>query len=62
MTRKRHPTPERRPVTPNALLLDFKVVAYSVDQFLEWLPGVTRAQVEALLDYELMALNQLLAS
>ena len=30
----------------------------SIDQFLEWFPGVTRAQVEALLDYELMALNQ----
>jgi uncharacterized protein (DUF433 family) len=27
----------------------------SVDQFLEWFPGVTRAQVEALLDYERMA-------
>ncbi len=31
----------------------------SIDQFLEWFPGVTRAQVEALLDYELTALNQL---
>jgi uncharacterized protein (DUF433 family) len=29
-----------------------------IDQFLEWFPGVTRAQVEALLDYELTALNQ----
>ncbi|NCJ05724.1 DUF433 domain-containing protein [Synechococcales cyanobacterium C] len=25
----------------------------SIDQFLEWFPGVARAQVEALLDYEL---------
>lgn len=25
----------------------------SIDQFLEWFPGVTRAQVEALLGYEL---------
>jgi uncharacterized protein (DUF433 family) len=31
----------------------------SVDQFLEWFPGVSRSQVEALLDYELIALNQL---
>ena len=30
----------------------------SIDQFLEWFPGVTRAQVEALLDYELTVLNQ----
>jgi uncharacterized protein (DUF433 family) len=29
----------------------------SIDQFLEWFPGVTRAQVEALLDYELTVLN-----
>lgn len=31
----------------------------SIDQFLEWFPGVSRAQVEALLDYELAALDQL---
>ncbi|PSN07418.1 DUF433 domain-containing protein [filamentous cyanobacterium CCT1] len=31
----------------------------SLDQFLEWFPGVTRAQVEALLDYELLVLEQL---
>ena len=24
----------------------------TIDQFLEWFPGVTRAQVEAVLDYE----------
>lgn len=30
----------------------------SIDQFLEWFPGVTRAQVEALLDYELRQLEQ----
>ncbi len=30
----------------------------SIDQFLEWFPGVTRAQVEALLDYELAVLEQ----
>jgi uncharacterized protein (DUF433 family) len=30
----------------------------SVDQFIEWFPGVQRAQVEALLDYELTTLNQ----
>jgi uncharacterized protein (DUF433 family) len=33
----------------------------SIDQFLEWFPGVTRAQVEALLDYELTVLNQLVS-
>ncbi|NJK72541.1 MAG: DUF433 domain-containing protein [Synechococcaceae cyanobacterium SM2_3_60] len=31
----------------------------TVDQFLEWFPGVSRSQVEDLLDYELTALNQL---
>ena len=30
-----------------------------IDQFLEWFPGVTRAQVEALLDHELRPLTQL---
>jgi uncharacterized protein (DUF433 family) len=30
----------------------------SIDQFLEWFPGVIRAQVEALLDYELGLLEQ----
>lgn len=30
----------------------------SIDQFLEWFPGVTRVQVEALLDYELAVLEQ----
>ena len=30
----------------------------SIDQFLEWFPGVTRAQVEALLDRELAVLEQ----
>lgn len=30
----------------------------SVDQFIEWFPGVQRTQVEALLDYELTALNR----
>ncbi|PZO09357.1 MAG: DUF433 domain-containing protein [Leptolyngbya foveolarum] len=31
----------------------------SIDQFLEWFPGVTRAQVEALLDYKFAALEQI---
>lgn len=30
----------------------------SIDQFLEWFLGVTRAQVEALLDYEFQQLEQ----
>ena len=30
----------------------------SIDQFLEWFPGVTREQVEALLEYGLMSLNE----
>jgi uncharacterized protein (DUF433 family) len=31
----------------------------SIDQFLEWFPGVTRAQVEALLDHEMTVLASL---
>ena len=30
----------------------------SIDQFLEWFPGVNRLQVEALLDYELLMLTE----
>jgi uncharacterized protein (DUF433 family) len=30
----------------------------SIDQFLEWFPGVARDQVEALLDYELRQWEQ----
>jgi len=30
----------------------------SIDQFLEWFPGVAREQVEALLDYELRQWEQ----
>ena len=30
----------------------------SVDQFIEWFPGVQRTQVEALLDSELTAVNR----
>ena len=28
----------------------------TIDQFLEWFPGVKRVQVESILDYELMTL------
>jgi uncharacterized protein (DUF433 family) len=31
----------------------------SIDEFLEWFPGVTRFQVESLLDYEQASLNLL---
>ena len=31
----------------------------TVDEFLAWFPGVTRAQVETLLDYKLAALTEL---
>ncbi len=29
----------------------------TVDQFLEWFPGVTRAQVQAILDHEVLQLT-----
>jgi uncharacterized protein (DUF433 family) len=33
----------------------------SIDQFLEWFPGVTRAQVEVLLDRALASITQMVA-
>jgi uncharacterized protein (DUF433 family) len=33
----------------------------SIDQFLEWFPGVEREQVEGLLEYELMSWNETVA-
>ena len=46
----------RVPVT--ALFENLKDGA-SIDEFLEWFPGVTREQIEALLDYEKASLNNL---
>jgi uncharacterized protein (DUF433 family) len=43
---------------PVAALFENLKDGASIDQFLEWFPGVTRTQVEALLDYELTALEQ----
>ncbi|MEM9814792.1 MAG: DUF433 domain-containing protein [Cyanobacteria bacterium P01_D01_bin.6] len=43
---------------PVAALFENLKDGASIDQFLDWFPGVTRAQVEALLDYELRLLEQ----
>ncbi|MGK7888314.1 MAG: DUF433 domain-containing protein [Leptolyngbyaceae cyanobacterium] len=43
---------------PVAALFENLKDGASIDQFLEWFPGVTRTQVEALLDYELTRLEQ----
>lgn len=43
---------------PVAALFENLKDGASIDQFLEWFPGVSRAQVEALLDYELTVLEQ----
>ena len=34
----------------------------SIDQFLEWFPGATRHQIEALRDYELATLSEVVSS
>ena len=34
----------------------------TIDQFLEWFPGVTRAQVQAVLDHEVLLLSAATAS
>ena len=44
---------------PVAALFENLKDGASIDQFLEWFPGVTRAQVEALLDYELTSLTNI---
>jgi uncharacterized protein (DUF433 family) len=44
---------------PVAALFENLKGGASIDQFLEWFPGVTRAQVEALLDYELTSLTNI---
>lgn len=44
---------------PVAALFENLKDGASINEFLEWFPGVTRAQVEALLDYELNALTQI---
>jgi uncharacterized protein (DUF433 family) len=40
---------------PVAALFENLKDGASVDEFLEWFPGVTRSQVETLLDFELAA-------
>jgi uncharacterized protein (DUF433 family) len=44
---------------PVAALFENLKDGASVDQFLEWFPGVTRTQVEALLDRALVSLTQM---
>jgi uncharacterized protein (DUF433 family) len=34
----------------------------TIEQFLEWFPGVTRAQVEAVLDYEVQTLTTVVSA
>lgn len=41
---------------PAAALFENLKDGASIDQFLDWFPGVTRAQVEALLDHEMSVL------
>jgi uncharacterized protein (DUF433 family) len=44
---------------PVAALFENLKDGATVDELIAWFPGVTRAQVEALLDYELAALTEL---
>lgn len=43
---------------PVAALFENLKDGASIDQFLEWFPGVTRTQIETLLDYELATLTE----
>jgi uncharacterized protein (DUF433 family) len=62
---ERHPTKVsgawvfRGTRVPVAALFENLKDGASVDQFLEWFPGVTRTQVEALLDRALVSLTQM---
>jgi uncharacterized protein (DUF433 family) len=42
---------------PVAALFENLKDGASIEQFLEWFPGVERSQVEAVLNYEMMALT-----
>ncbi|NOT47007.1 MAG: DUF433 domain-containing protein [Acidobacteria bacterium] len=44
---------------PLAALFENLKDGASIDQFLEWFPGVKREQVLAILDHEMASLNQL---
>jgi uncharacterized protein (DUF433 family) len=44
---------------PVAALFENLKDGASIDEFLEWFPGVTRNQIETLLDYELTTLTEL---
>ena len=44
---------------PAAALFENLKDGATIGEFLEWFPGVTRSQVEALLDYELATLNEI---
>jgi uncharacterized protein (DUF433 family) len=44
---------------PVATLFENLKDGASIDEFLDWFPGVTRAQVEMLLDYEMRTLAHL---
>ncbi len=62
---ERHPTKVsgawvfRGTRVPVAALFENLKDGASVDQFLEWFPGVTRTQVEAILDRALVSLTQM---
>ncbi len=47
---------------PVAALFENLKSGATIDEFLEWFPGVTRLQVEAVLDHEAAALRSPLAS
>jgi uncharacterized protein (DUF433 family) len=44
---------------PAAALFENLKDGASIDQFLDWFPGVTRNQVETLLDYEMSVLAKI---
>jgi len=44
---------------PVAALFENLKDGATIDEFVEWFPGVTRQQIETLLDYELTSLNEI---
>lgn len=44
---------------PVAALFENLKDGATIDEFIEWFPGVTRQQIETLLDYELTSLNEI---
>jgi len=54
---ERHPDNVSGAWVPVSALFENLKDGASIEQFLEWFPGVKRSQIESVLDYEVMTLE-----